>query len=239
MSKNDKLLKRIEFYEKMASSEKPDSNELLDKVSFYERLALYSDRGSFLKALAQTPAQPLSNEVRQQIDSAMKDLSMTKPDDPKSKQLVNQLMNFYQGTNTDMGQLIQTLREAANTIPGNNMTQVQRVLDFASSLEQKQQQASAPADETVYMPEDKIKGLRPINKEQQSALGKFVTVNGLVFVDPMKMNDGQLGRETRKALDAFKKWYNEKATGKKITSDDEALQFAKYIVDNSPEKYGQ
>ncbi len=55
MSKNDKLLKRIEFYEKMASSEKSNSDELLNKVSFYERLSLYSDRGSFLRALAQTP----------------------------------------------------------------------------------------------------------------------------------------------------------------------------------------
>ena len=53
MSKADQLLKRVEFYEKMASSEKPETNELLNKASLFERLALYSDRKSFLEALAQ------------------------------------------------------------------------------------------------------------------------------------------------------------------------------------------
>lgn len=54
MSKADQLLKRVEFYEKMASSsQKPETNELLNKASLFERLALYSDRKSFLEALAQ------------------------------------------------------------------------------------------------------------------------------------------------------------------------------------------
>ena len=53
MSKADKLLKRIEFYEKMASAQKSEAGELLNKASLFERLALYSDRASFLQALAQ------------------------------------------------------------------------------------------------------------------------------------------------------------------------------------------
>lgn len=53
MSKADKLLKRIEFYEKMASAQKPEADDLLNKASLFERLALYSDSKSFLKALAQ------------------------------------------------------------------------------------------------------------------------------------------------------------------------------------------
>src|SRR5258706_6829202 len=52
MSKADKLLKRVEFYEKMASSQKPENDDLLKKASLFERLALYSDRNSFLSALA-------------------------------------------------------------------------------------------------------------------------------------------------------------------------------------------
>lgn len=54
MSKADKLLKRVEFYEKMAQSQKPETNELLNKASLFERLALYSDRKSFLTAIAQS-----------------------------------------------------------------------------------------------------------------------------------------------------------------------------------------
>lgn len=53
MSKADKLLKRIEFYEKMASAQKPEAGDLLNKASLFERLALYSDSKSFLKAIAQ------------------------------------------------------------------------------------------------------------------------------------------------------------------------------------------
>jgi hypothetical protein len=51
MSKADKLLKRVEFYEKMASSQKPENDNLLKKASLFEKLALYSDRKSFLTAL--------------------------------------------------------------------------------------------------------------------------------------------------------------------------------------------
>ena len=51
MSKADKLLKRVEFYEKMASSQKPENDDLLKKASLFEKLALYSDRKSFLSAL--------------------------------------------------------------------------------------------------------------------------------------------------------------------------------------------
>ena len=58
MSKADKLLKRVEFYEKMASAQKSEAGELLNKASLFERLALYSDRTSFLKALAQQNDSP-------------------------------------------------------------------------------------------------------------------------------------------------------------------------------------
>jgi len=58
MSKADKLLKRIEFYEKMASAQKPEAGDLLNKASLFERLALYSDSKSFLKAIAQQNDSP-------------------------------------------------------------------------------------------------------------------------------------------------------------------------------------
>ena len=213
------------------------ADTLLKKATFFERMAIYSDRKAFLYALAQGGVpQPPSDDIRQGIDSAMKDLSATKPE--TSQALQNRLMGFYDGTNTDMAQLSQALREAANTIPGANSTQVQRILDLAGKVDQQQQSGSAPQDNTMQMPAEHLTALRPINPEQQQALGRFVTIKGLAFVDPKKMNDGKLGPETRKGLNAFKQWYNQKATGKKITSDDEALQLVKFIVDNDPQTYG-
>lgn len=245
MSKADKLLKRVEFYEKMASSQKPENEDLLKKASLYERLALYSDRKSFLSVLAQSggatnewgqPALPAN--IREAIDSLMKDLAATKPD---SVQMQNRLMNFYSGTNTDLGQLAQTISEAANMIPGNHTVQVQNALNLAEKVRQmtsNPQTEQQSGDQPMVMPADKVVGFRPIDKTQQEALARFITINGIGFVDPKLLNDGKLGHETRKALEIFKKWYNAKATGKKITSDDEALKFVKYVVDSDPGKYG-
>src|SRR5574338_553332 len=72
MSKADKLLKRVEFYEKMASNTKPETSDLLNKASLFERLALYSDRKSFLSAIAQgAPAdvQQTEAEIRNVVSS--------------------------------------------------------------------------------------------------------------------------------------------------------------------------
>jgi hypothetical protein len=215
------------------------ADTLLKKATFFERMAIYSDRKTFLQALAQGLTPP-SDDIRQGIESAMRDLAATKRE--TSQALQNRLMDFYSGQNTDMKQLADALRETANTIPGNLTTQVQRILDLANKVDQKQQQQlsgdSSPENSVMQMPADSIKALRPIDPEKQSALGKFVTIHGLVFVDPQKMHDGKLGPETRKALNAFKTWYNEKATGPKITSDDAVLNLVKNIVDGDPKTYG-
>lgn len=74
MSKADKLLKRVEFYEKMAQSQKSETNELLNKASLYERLAVYSDRKSFLSAIAQGmpgDIQQSETQIRNVISSVV------------------------------------------------------------------------------------------------------------------------------------------------------------------------
>jgi hypothetical protein len=203
MSKTDTLLKRVEFYEKMASDQKPEAGDLLNKASLYERLALYSDSKSFLKAIAQ---QPPIMEGETPADPNMR------PYAPGS--------SWEEERQREFGN--------ARTIPK----------PVPLTPQQEAQQGIAGPPDITLQP-DKITGFAPVDRAQQNALGKFVTVEGLTFVDPKKMNDGQLGTETRKALNAFKQWYNSKATGKKITSDNEALQFAKSLVESSPEKYGQ
>lgn len=222
------------------------ADTLLKRATFFERMALYSDRKAFLQSLAQTggasgewpAAKELPADVAQGINSVMKDLAATKPE--SSAQLQNRLQSFYEGTNQDMGQLAQALSEAANTIPGDHTGQVQRALDLANRVRQmvEQPQQSEPANETMVMPTDRITAFPPIDKGQQEALARFLTINGITFVDPKKLNDGKLGPETRKGLNAFKQWYNAKATGKKITSDAEALQLVKYIVDNDAKYRG-
>lgn len=58
----------------------------------------------------------------------------------------------------------------------------------------------------LQMPLEHITGYKPINKEQQSALFRTVTQDGLGFFDPNDA-DGKLGPQTRKALDLYKQKY--------------------------------
>lgn len=220
------------------------ADTLLKKATYFERLALYSDRRSFLQTIAQSGASdtwgsPLPENIKEGLNSLLKDLAATKPD--SSVPLQNKLMSFYQGMNTDMGQLAQAIREAANTIPGDHTTQVQNALSLASKVDQLAQQGQAQpqsqSEQVMTMPADRITAYPPIDKGQQEALSRFITMERIGV--PLHRIDGKLGPETRGALETFKKWYNAKATGKKITSDNEALQLVKFIVDNDPKKYGK
>lgn len=179
---------------------------LLRKAEVFEKLALYGDRRAFLRAIAQGVPAPLSNDLRQGIDSAMKDLTMTRPDDPRSTALSNKLQGFYDGTSTDLGQLAQTLRDASNTIPGNLTTQVQRILDLANKVQQQatpQTTESEPAAaKPMVMPEAHIQSYAPIPKDIQEKLSKVNTVKG--FGLPLTKLDGRIGPETKAALNEFK-----------------------------------
>ena len=210
------------------------SDTLLKKATFFERMALYSDRKVFLKSLAQSgasdewpAAKSLPADIAQGVNSVMKDLAATKPD--SSVPLQNRLQSFYLGTNTDMGQLAQALSEAANTIPGDHTTQVQNALALADKVRQMsaqpQQQPEEAAGEPMTMPAAHITCFRPIDKKDQEAVFRFVTLNGLGVPGQV---DGKLGKETRTALEAIKDYFAKANPQNKRMSDQEAIQAAKF-----------
>jgi len=230
MSKVDQLLKRAEFYEKVAS-QVPEANSLLNKATVFERLALYSDRKSFLQALGQQSPEDQENiQVARRALSLLQQLGIGQD---KTTSLGNAAV-FGKVDVPAMRREIEHARLAGGISPLGHQNELNQLKQLSDSFK-----VPGSSSGPVTIPEVTIEGGMPsVNTEQQNALGKFVTVNGITFVDPKKMNDGKLGPETRKALEAFKRWYNEKATGKKITSDSEALQLVKFIVDNDPQKYG-
>jgi hypothetical protein len=202
------------------------ADTLLKRATFFERMALYSDRKAFLRALAQDGQWPadkgLPPDIAQGLNSLMKDLAATKPE--SSAALQNQLADFYQGTNKDMGQLAQAIRNAANTIPGDHTTQVQNALALAAKVDQlvasqqPQQQQEDAAGGTMVMPAAHIKGFAPISKTDQEAVFNFVGRQGQI--------DGQLGPETRKALNEIKAYFAQKNPQNKQMSDQQAIQAA-------------
>lgn len=89
-------------------------------------------------------------------------------------------------------------------------------------------QMDAPAVREQEAPAAKPAGLPAINKADQQALARYVMTNGMGFVDPTKMNDGVLGTETRKALEAVKDYFAKKNPNNPRMTDQQAIAAAKF-----------
>lgn len=193
------------------------ADTLLKKAAFYEKMALYSDRKTFLQALAQTKTLPLSADIKQGIEGAVMDLSSTAPN---SQPLQSLLMSFYEGRKTDLNQLADALVQASNAIPGNNTTQVQRILNTVQKVRELSASQNAPSQdpgqgEAPIMfgkpTTDVIRALPPIPRDVQEMLSGIVTAERIgVPLAPIKGKspfDGKIGKDTRTAMNAFKKHF--------------------------------
>lgn len=236
MSKADKLLKRVEFYEKMASAQKPEAGDLLNKASLFERLALYSDSKSFLKALAQgaDPNRNLIWKALQIMQEAGVDEATTQP--------LASALTFTSG-NPDISAIkraIQTAILTGKLSPLAHGPQINELRNISSQLKAPltpEQEDDAMGGEKVNFPDDDPKDeikarppaptLPPINRNDQQALLRFVTEEGAAFVDPSKMNDGLLGPETRKALEGVKNYFAKQFPQNPRMTDQQAITAAK------------
>lgn len=210
------------------------ADTLLKRATFFERMALYSDRKAFLRALAQDAQWPAASTlppgIAEGLNSLIKDLAATKPE--SSQALQNQLLDFYQGGKTDMGQLAQLVGDAANTIPGDHTTQVQNALALAEKIrglvqqpaQQQEQGEAAGGGSPMVMPTAHITGFTPISKEDQKAVFDFAGMQGQI--------DGQLGKETRSALNAVKDYFvrtqPQSYPNRNSMSDQQAIAAAKW-----------
>jgi len=272
MSKADKLLKRVEFYEKMASSRKPENDDLLKRASLFERLALYSDRKSFLSALAQQLPSS-GSDVKGAVDALAQALaawlntSAEKREDlggirgfpasvapyasnvtvlskyPESAFNLD-VLNQVKTNASQLAYVNKNLRDASDDV---RRTWINTVLPAATNvitLADKQIAAlnewkqSIPTEESpdvgsgkVTIPEVNIQGrpgLPSINPADQEAVFNFaIQEAGLVPNPAAQKPDGQLGRETRKALEAVKNYFAKKFPQNARMTDQEAIRAAK------------
>lgn len=273
MSKADKLLKRAEFYEKMASSQKPENEDLLKKASLYERLALYSDRKSFLSAMAQpdqisqnegyirNTVSQLNNAIQSWIGSSAEkqaDLPANLPGLPtgmrgpvqsigeamRSNQYnVDTLPALYQAARNIayVGNLGNTGGDAKNAWMQTVFPQATRLIDLTGKQikllkdwkDQYGPEDKAPEDvggNTYEFPANepaKKPSLPTISRQDQQALLQFVNSEKLGTLDETKFNDGQLGKETRKALELVKDYFQKTYPQNPRMSDQAAITAAK------------
>ena len=95
------------------------------------------------------------------------------------------------------------------------------------------QALAQPYNEDDILPEDRIKGNLPyIPRDIQEMLSRIVTIDGAGL--PLQ-NDGILGPETRKALDAFKAKYS--IPGQ--FTDDSVFNVIKSTYNRNLDKYGK
>lgn len=213
MNKNEKLLKKID--------------------SFY-RQAVYSDRSSFLNAIAQDGSSQLNENIRQHIDSLIKDVAALKPN---SQPLQNKLLD-YVNFNTankkfspsELKELYQAIQEAAATITGpehapqaeraSELAQMVKTLVYGDTLGDTPKldggfspldYGSSPnSDPSAFANPAKPAGVTPFPKDVQEVLNRVLqewAVKGEVFYVPFK-NTGILDSGTKKALDTWKQYMN-------------------------------
>lgn len=204
-------------------------DKLVTQIEMFEKIAVYGDRSSFLKALAQDSLDPKAKSVIEQMRSLLQEANVTDPSilDPINNALMFNEVNF--------GAISNAVMKASNKMSSISGS------DAASKLFQLAQQlvpnAQTPKQEVL---EEKPAGVpfkalvnkgpgHGIDKEEQKALGKILFVERLGL--PLEP-DGVLGPKTREALDIFKDKFKLELKNKYRTekfTDDQALTFAKML----------
>lgn len=233
MSKADKLLKRIDFYEKMASSQKPENDALLKKAELFERLALYSDRKSFLQAVAQAAPPGLDRNTRQLLQEAQQIMQNAGVDASAIGNLI--LFNKLE----QWGAAVKSIRDALMLGKISPLSdEYKRLQTISTQIKSPEQSEAAgamarPAD-VEFLPDsgDQIRARAPfpsIDKQDQQAVFNFAIQQGELVPDPAKQKaDGSLGPETRKALEGVKNYFAKQNPQNPRMTDQQAIQAAKF-----------
>lgn len=204
---------------------------LVKRVEFFERLAVYGNRSSFLKALAQE-VDPKVAEIISQMDALVRGAGVT---DENILGPLGSAKLFHKVDVNAIGNAVRKAMSDPSMITMTNAGKVKQLMDLMAALkvayrspeqvEAEQAMQGAPTYE--FLQPDKIKAYPPIDKRDQEALARIVMVEGWAFMNPNP--DGQLGPQTRKALDAFKD-----KKGIKSMSDKDALQYATLLAQTDP-----
>lgn len=200
-------------------------DELLKRVEYFERLAVYGDRSSFLKSLAQnsTPVYPLSNEeTNPGVAPYLPQPEQPEKLDDQKRRLLMQAQRLLQnaGAKSDaVGNAIIFGKIDWNAIAREMMAiGVSPLSDEYKQLQTIKGQLF-PAAPAGQAPAQQPQGYPPIDKKQQEALSYFVTMNRIGI--PLSPIDGKLGPDTRRALEAAKKFLKDQ--GKAVNSDSQVL----------------
>jgi peptidoglycan hydrolase-like protein with peptidoglycan-binding domain len=178
------------------------ADTLLKRAGFYEKMALYSDRKTFLQAVAQ--AAPASDPNRQLINKALQLLQQSGADEATTAPLVSAI-TFNKVDVPAIRKSIQTAILTGKLSPLSHGPEIQELKNISSQLKTESELAMAGPADMEFIPDPKADQIKaraypPVPVDVQNALNKLMGAG----LKP----DGQLGPQTRKALDAFRGQYN-------------------------------
>ena len=195
---------------------------LFKKIEVFEKLAVYGDRSSFLRAIAQEAnTGGLSAQQKTLLYQAQRLLQGA---GAESAAIGNALLPLS-GKPADMNAVVRDINNALMTGKLSPLSDEYKQLQALKG--QIQASAAPPKDPgegepPMMMPADRITGYAPIARDQQEALSRYVTIKGLGL--PLQI-DGRLGPETRNAMNAAKAQLAKE--NKSVKSDNELLMAVK------------
>lgn len=208
------------------------ADTLLKKATAFERLALYSDRKTFLQSLAQTaPAAPgldansrmLVNQALQIMKQLGVDEEVTRPladalifnkVDPHAIQMAFQRARFTAPAALTSGPALEQLKNIVSQIKWPSTGQPEQPTDVGTGTGTR-----APA--AAQLPS--------IDKQLQKALFDYAIQVGGLGPDPEKQKaDGVWGPETRKAIEGIRHYFTRSHPQNKPMSDQEVLNAVKF-----------
>lgn len=196
---------------------------LLKRAVSFERLALYSDRKVFLETLSQDFQHEMYSypKIEELFKKAYELISQAGGD-------ASALQDAWQ-VKKDPAALARAISAAIPSIKANlqNANVANELTEISTQINSLQGTSESVAT-TPTEHADK-KQFPVIDKSEQDALFRINTIEGIGL--PGKI-DGELGPETKKAIEAFKKKFN---LGE-VLNDAQVLGYAKMMADNN-QKY--
>jgi murein L,D-transpeptidase YcbB/YkuD len=180
------------------------NDRLIQKIELFEKLSLYSSRATFLQRLAQSAG--LSSQMKEMLESTLSNVSSLKGQVPGVAQFQSSLMDALNSDTPDMTALQNALQHISTQFVGKlgandpRAQQAQQLFGMTQATPVNTQTPGTasqlgPAAGQMGQSKGKVEGR--IDKGIQSVLG----------VNP----DGWIGPQTRAALNKFKQ--NKKDSG--------------------------
>lgn len=182
------------------------ADTLLKKATAFERLALYSDRKTFLKSLAQDAAAPsLDQNSKDLLGKAMQIMQQI----GISQETMAPLGSAYLFNKVDPNAIRQAFQKAQFEVPalstGPQLGMLKQLLSQIKFPGSGSVEESSPSANIGGSPASAVSQFPAIDPKEQNDVFRIATIEGLIVPpDAKRASDGKLGPQTKAAIKALR-----------------------------------